>query len=979
MPKLGRWLSREVAREERAVYLEDALLIGRFAAYARYRLRYFLGRFAVDALIHLIEFAFLSFIFEQRALVAALMVRVSGNFLSACWWGALESMRGEVREVFRDGKSHLVSKVAAGWLNVALVGAVLSLAFTTGWVVLDTMRVSKDFEVFHLYVFAVGLRFSLGLLAQTFHSAVYAIRRIYRPFLAIVGVELGGFIVTLLIWPGFGVWSFPMVMIGVGALANALTFVYVSRIHRFLGLPPLRFTFHPGRTPRRAARINPQVVLAGLSHALTRLDSVLVLALYSGAYRDPEGYRLFVFFYLIGPLVRAAHTWAQLFYFDLKRMELDLFIHLKERFARCIRRVAIVMGALFWVLACLVGTLSFQRNLGILYGLMLIFFMIRSLLAFHQVRAFTERRYGLLAFTGLVMIAGVWFARSLSSSGEERFALFVMVVPTALLGMGAGSLFTGRGGRRARMLSLPDWLECLCRAPFPVRLRVACFSDHADEWIANRIARKILGLLEASGAMAQIDRRRFAWYEADRNGHAPGDGAILQQGGGWIEAIRSSPYSANGQQAILFAQTSGLLEGVLNQGAPAPGSAGDPRELKREFAARFPDGVIYDATARDPTPSDGLSRRDRRQLMTGAILYSMNLFRRVRKARFDVTTFCQRGSIRLIFGIPETRSLTERQEWRSFITKLNVFHAINANHLPRREKIMSWIPFRQTIASVLALIVTALVLTFFHIDDRVTGPFLLKTQEQIKIYAPVAGFVKSLECREGDLLAAGSTLAQLEIPDLTSRMTQKRAEVKEAEAMLRLLVCGTRPEELVEQGRRVLRAQAWRDKSRKELKVALEEDKQQIANKVEQYRSELEFAHQSFDRSRELFASRVLSGEALEHAEKEFQVKQAQIAQAIAEQSARQASIILHAESELVDLDRELAEARATLSLMEAGTRPEVVEAKRAEVERLRAELAYLERLEVEQSIKCPIDGVVATPDLETLSGAYLREGRSPL
>jgi hypothetical protein len=86
-------------------------------------------------------------------------------------------------------------------------------------------------------------------------------------------------------------------------------------------------------------------------------------------------------------------------------------------------------------------------------------------------------------------------------------------------------------------------------------------------------------------------------------------------------------------------------------------------------------------------------------------------------------------------------------------------------------------------------------------------------------------------------------------------MTQKRAEVKEAEAMLRLLVCGTRPEELVEQGRRVLRAQAWRDKSRKELKVALHEDKQQIANKIEQYRSEFGFAHQTFDRSRELHES----------------------------------------------------------------------------------------------------------------------------
>jgi putative peptide zinc metalloprotease protein len=288
---------------------------------------------------------------------------------------------------------------------------------------------------------------------------------------------------------------------------------------------------------------------------------------------------------------------------------------------------------------------------------------------------------------------------------------------------------------------------------------------------------------------------------------------------------------------------------------------------------------------------------------------------------------------------------------------------------------MSRIPFRQTVMSVVALTTTVLLLTLVHIDDRVTGPFLLKTQEQIKVYAPVAGFVKSLECREGDELKAGAIMAQLEIPDLVSRMTQKRAEVKEAEAVLHMLTCGVRPEELAEQGERLARAHGWRDKAYRELKNALREDEQQIASKVEEYRRELEFARQTFDRSRELYGSKVLSSEALERAEKEFHVKQAQINQAIAEQSARQASIVLHAESELVDRERELAEARATLNLMEAGTRPEMVDAKRAELERLRAELAYLERLEIEQSVICPIDGVIATPDLETLTGAYLREG----
>ncbi len=123
MRSLKRWFQRERVRQQRAVYLEDALLSGRFAAYAVFRLRYFLGRSLVEATLHIIEFAFLAFIFSHRTLVAALLVRTAAGFLNSCWWGALESMRAELRGLHREGRKHLmVARLPPAMTNPEKIG-----------------------------------------------------------------------------------------------------------------------------------------------------------------------------------------------------------------------------------------------------------------------------------------------------------------------------------------------------------------------------------------------------------------------------------------------------------------------------------------------------------------------------------------------------------------------------------------------------------------------------------------------------------------------------------------------------------------------------------------------------------------------------------------------------------------------------------------------------------------------------------------
>lgn len=990
MSAFDRWLKREIAREGRAVYLEDALLSGRFAAYAVYRLRYFLGRSLVEVFIHIIEFTFLAFIFTQQALVSALLIRATGSFLNAWWWGALERMRDQVRELHREGKTKWLPEVFRRWFRAALVGAAGLMGLTLLWVFLASTRAGGSFEVFHLYVLAVAFRLALGILARTYHSAVYAIRRIYRPFFAIIGVELLGFALTLLLWPSCGIWSFPLAQFPTGVMAAALTFAYVGRVYRFLGLRPFSGDRRRWFSGLRASIVSREFVMAGLAYGFMRLDYVLVLSLLYGARQSQEGYRLFLFFYLIGPFVRSGYEWAQLFYFDLKRLELDLFSYLRDRFTRLVRRVALAVGVIFWAATCVGGTVLIGRNLGMVYGMLLLFFLVRSQLAFNQIRAFAERRYGILVAMGFLMIAGVWLARWGADKEAERLGLFAVVMVAALLCLGINDTLGYRLERRSRLLALPDWLARLQRLQRSVRLRILALDPEVSPWLVERIGRAILRSTRAA-VMTQTGQHRIAWYELRSGTPPPKDSRILERGGGLIERIESGPYVEDGREAVMQAERMGIIPALPAMRRPKKAFPPGIAEIKRRFFGLFPNGVLYDAVERNPAPLTGLSRADRRQFMAGAIQYSKYFYRRIRRAGLEITTLCEQNRIRLIFGIPEggswegiSKSAFEQQEdarrrarmkWKSFMDRVNIANAIKSEMKRGRANLMRFVQWRSTALRVVGGVVLLVGLGLIPFEDRITGNFEFKADTETRLYAPLAGFVREIGCREGDYLKAGERVARFEVPDLASLIHRKEAEVHEIEAMHRLLKVGPRPEEVTEQYARIERAEAWHTKAQKELDKALEEESAQISGKIKESSSRLEFAEEEHDRIKKLYEAKVISLGEYERAERELRVNEAQLKQALAEERARNAQLILETESDLVDRARDLAEGQAELNLMEAGTRPELLEAKQAELDRARAELAYLRKLEKDQILRTPIEGIVTTPDLHLKEGTFLQEG----
>jgi multidrug efflux pump subunit AcrA (membrane-fusion protein) len=287
----------------------------------------------------------------------------------------------------------------------------------------------------------------------------------------------------------------------------------------------------------------------------------------------------------------------------------------------------------------------------------------------------------------------------------------------------------------------------------------------------------------------------------------------------------------------------------------------------------------------------------------------------------------------------------------------------------RRRRTMTWLLGLGGLAAVLAGVET---------EDRVGGSFRLRPATRAELRAPVAGFLRAVHYDEGDRVSPGAPVARLDVPSLESRLAQKRAERDEARARLRLLEIGPRPEEVAEQRRRVERAQHWRDLAQQDLKrnhLAFESDLDQLDKQIAARSAEMDVARDAYRRSKALVGRGAVAQEQIFEDEGKYRVSQARLAEAQAAQRALQAKGTLEAEAELGRREKELAEARAALRLLEAGTRPEEIAAQRARLASFNEELKHLEDQRRKQDVFCPIPGLMTTPRLKEKVGQYLREG----
>ncbi len=260
----------------------------------------------------------------------------------------------------------------------------------------------------------------------------------------------------------------------------------------------------------------------------------------------------------------------------------------------------------------------------------------------------------------------------------------------------------------------------------------------------------------------------------------------------------------------------------------------------------------------------------------------------------------------------------------------------------------------------------------------VNGNFEVRPGTRTEVHAPVSGFLKLVHREEGDRVTSDETIVELDVPDLGSQLKRKRAEVQEVEATLRRLRTGPRPEEVAEQRQRVKRSEGWRDLAQKDLersRLSLQQDFIRLDQQVLQSDTELKYAVNSVNQAAKLYKLGALAGEQYRSEYKRYELSASQLAEAQATKKAREAEGVRSAEAELARREKELEDTRATLSLLEAGSRPEDIEAETARRTRLLEELKYLEDQKTKLQVRSMAAGVIATPRLKDRIGQLAEVG----
>jgi hypothetical protein len=673
MKELNSWFEKQARRERRAVYLEEALLGKRFWAYSIYRLRYFFARYVVASLTHAVTVVLLYRFFDRREFVVVLLAYSVASMISSFWWGSLEAMRGEVRRLYRVRAPHLIPKAIGRWLSLSLQLTCLFAICTVLGLGFQLLR-EGALGPAGLYVVAIGLRLAVQFFTRGYHSGIYAIRRVYRPLPAIIGVEFVGITIAIVLSPLLGVWALPVGALLATPIVAGLSIYYTRRTYQFMGLSPMPFVtvWRLRPLPKNAIR---DFVGGGFSYALMSADSLLVLVLFATE-RDSIGETgLFALFFLLAPTVRACSEWAQLLYFDLKRLEIRLFTNLRSRFERDVRRLAVALGLVFSSVAALVGAVAYRAGVTDLALSLVPFFVSMSLLATAQIKAYADRAYPRLIRNTALCLGG-YVAVGLMVTDERTIVLLF-----AAVAFGGFLLLESQRGRLEvedghRVLWPTEWLAELRSVKAPVRVAAARYHtdvgvDEDDTWRRRQVADQVARYLGQSGKVTLIEPGLLVWYQRPEAESAIGERSLSVASGGLLRWVGAVP-GADGRAALRSSAAVGLLGRSLatmtNRGAPPL----DVDELRAVFGRMFTSGIVYAPDEPIPARLDALPSEDKRAAVADAAAFARELRLDRPRSKFHTTALCEAGELRLIFLVSRRAPRRLRDRWETLISRRNL-------------------------------------------------------------------------------------------------------------------------------------------------------------------------------------------------------------------------------------------------------------------------------------------------------------------
>lgn len=279
---------------------------------------------------------------------------------------------------------------------------------------------------------------------------------------------------------------------------------------------------------------------------------------------------------------------------------------------------------------------------------------------------------------------------------------------------------------------------------------------------------------------------------------------------------------------------------------------------------------------------------------------------------------------------------------------------------------------RIAVPAILALIAV------LPVPMKVSGSFTVLPAQNADIRPDVDGVIEAIYVKEGDRVEKGALIVRLSNRDRQSALDQLDAAIQERQARLKMLRLGARSEDIA-----LLRQRLATAGTRElETKRRYAEEVQLHAARLAAVQAgsgkaaeQLKLAEEKFVQMKPLEGSGAISPLELKEAESDVVIRRKALEEAQATLQYVRSQNLEERRQDMALATANRLEAERELQRLQAGSRPEEIEAGEAEVASLQARRANLHDQILRAEIRAPHAGVITTPRLEEMVGQHVAKG----
>ena len=241
-----------------------------------------------------------------------------------------------------------------------------------------------------------------------------------------------------------------------------------------------------------------------------------------------------------------------------------------------------------------------------------------------------------------------------------------------------------------------------------------------------------------------------------------------------------------------------------------------------------------------------------------------------------------------------------------------------------------------------------------NLSIAVSANGTVEPEQLVNVSPKTAGILKSLLVKEGDFVSQGQVLARMDDSNVQGQLTQEQGRLAQAEANLRKLIAGNRPQDIAQAQARLKEVEA---KLRKLIAGNRSEDIAQAQARLDSAQANLSKADDEFRRLQMLKNAGAISLQTFNQKRADRDSAQAQVTE------AQQALSLQKAGTRQEDIDQvraELQQQQQVLNLLKAGTRQEDIDKAHAEVTSARGSLQSIQTQLNDTIVRAPFNGVVS-------------------